>query len=83
MSLRIGLTDTSRHPRATAAASAGAMTCRPMPPEAMAKFFGDSPPNATSRSVCSVMTGHAVAPPMTSPVSPTTWGSSTAEVPKL
>ena len=83
MSPRSGLTETSRHPRATADASAGAMVCRPMPPEATAEFFGDNPPNATSRSVCSAMTGHAVASPMTRPVCPTTCGSSTAEVPKL
>ena len=81
VSPRSGLTEIRRHPRATAAARAGPITCRPMPPEATAEFFGDSPPNATIRSVCSAMTGHAVAPAMTTPVSPTTCGSSTAEVP--
>jgi hypothetical protein len=83
VSVRSGLTEMIRHPRATADASSGAMVCRPMPPEATAEFFGDNPPNATSSSVCSAMTGHAVAPPMTTPVSPTTCGSSTDEVPKL
>ena len=59
------------------------MVCRPMPPEATAEFLGDNPPNATSRPVCSAMTGHAVAPAIIRPMSPTTCGSSTAEVPKL
>jgi hypothetical protein len=81
VSLRSGLTETSRQPRATADASAGAVVWRPMPPEATAEFFGDSPPNATIKSVCSAMTGHAVAPAMTRLTSPTTCGSSTCEVP--
>ena len=81
MSLRSGLTETSRQPRATADASAGAVVWRPMPPEATAEFFGDSPPNATIKSVCCAMTGHAVAPAMTRLTSPTTCGSSTCEVP--
>ena len=55
------LTETNRQPRARAALIQPRAWCRDTPPGDTAAFFGDSPPKATTRPVCSAITDLAVA----------------------
>ena len=61
VSSRSGLTETNRQPLALAALIQPRAWCLDTPPGDTAAFFGDSPPKATTSSLCSAMTDLAVA----------------------
>ena len=83
MSSRSGLTETNRQPRARAALIQPRVWCRDTPPGDTAAFFGDSPPKATTSSLCSAITDLAVAWVCSTFTSAITYGSRTVEVPRL
>jgi hypothetical protein len=82
-SLRRGLMQTNRQPRAAASRIASRSTWRLMPPLATREFFNAMPPKASTTSVCPTICSQVTLRRATSSIVPITWGRMTADAPAL